>query len=213
MTMFGKSLTRHMCNRFNRLKIIIMKRFDFKEILEITCRLYVFFFLNLYGIGKIFGGQFYTSARIPDEIAIMPIGQVPDFELAWTFMGRSFGYILFIGLAEIIGACLLLFNKTKLIGTLILIPIMVNVIVFDIFFLDVYGALGSATIYLLMLLTILAINKEKISKLLVELITTKVAPQISFKEKFFKYSIVLAIIVLILIGDQVIVNLLGHGKG
>lgn len=45
----------------------------------------------------------------------MPIGLVPDFELAWTFMGRSFGYILFIGLAEIIGAFLLLFNKTKLI--------------------------------------------------------------------------------------------------
>ena len=190
-----------------------MKRFDFKEILEITCRLYVFFFLNIYGIGKILGGQFYTSTSIPDEIAIMPIGQVPDFELAWVFMGRSFGYILFIGLAEIIGACLLLFNKTKLIGTLILIPIMVNVIVFDIFFLDVYGALGSAIIYFLMLLTILVLNKEKISKLLVELVSTKMAPQLSFKEKFFKYSIVLAIIVLIFIGDQVMVSFLGYGKG
>jgi hypothetical protein len=189
-----------------------MKRFNFKEILEITCRFYVFFFLTVYGIGKIIGGQFYTTARIPDEIAQMPIGLVPDFELAWTFMGRSFGYILLIGLTEIIGACLLLFNKTKLIGTLILIPIMVNVIVFDIFFLDEYGALGSATIYFLMLLTILIINKEKISKLLVELVSVKVAYQISFKEKFFKYSIVLAIIVLIFIVDQVIVNLLGHGK-
>ena len=190
-----------------------MKRFDFKEILEITCRLYVFFFLTVYGIGKIIGGQFYTSTRIPDEIAIMPIGQVPDFELAWVFMGRSFGYILFIGLAEIIGACLLLFNKTKLIGTLILIPVMVNVIVFDIFFLDAYGALFSATLYFVMLLTILVINKEKISKLLIELVSAKMAPQISFKEKFFKYSIALAIIVLIFIGDQVIVNLLGYGKG
>ena len=190
-----------------------MKRFDFKEIIEITCRLYVFFFLTAYGIGKVIGGQFYMPTNIPDEIAIMPIGQVPDFELAWVFMGRSFGYILFIGLAEIIGACLLLFNKTKLIGTLILIPIMVNVIVFDIFFLDAYGALFSATIYLLMLLTILVINKEKISKLLIELVSAEIAPQISFKEKFFKYSIALAIIVLIFIGDQVIVNLLGYGKG
>jgi len=190
-----------------------MKRFDFKEILEITCRLYVFFFLNVYGIGKIIGGQFYTSSRIPDEIAIMPIGLVPDFELAWVFMGRSFGYILFIGLAEIIGACLLLFNKTKLIGTLILIPVMVNVIVFDIFFLDEYGALFSATLYLLMLLTILVINKEKISKLLIELVSVKVAPQISLKEKIFKSLIVIVIIGLIFIGDQLIVNLLGHGKG
>jgi hypothetical protein len=138
---------------------------------------------------------------------------VPDFELAWTFMGRSFGYILFIGLAEIIGACLLLFNKTKLIGTLILIPIMVNVIVFDIFFLDVYGALGSAVLYFLMLLTILVINKEKISAVLKELVIKKVPLKISAKENILKYLIVLAMIVLVFIGDQVIVNLLGHGKG
>ncbi len=160
-----------------------MKRFDFKEILEITCRLYVFFFLTVYGIGKIIGGQFYTAARIPDEIALMPIGLVPDFELAWTFMGRSFGYILFIGLAEIIGAFLLLFNKTKLIGTLILIPIMVNIIVFDIFFLDEYGALAGATLYLLMLLTIVVINKEKMSNILKELVSTKVPLKTSSKEK------------------------------
>jgi len=190
-----------------------MKRFDFKEIIEITCRLYVFFFLTAYGIGKVIGAQFYMPTNIPDEIAIMPIGQVPDFELAWVFMGRSYGYMLFIGLAEIIGACLLLFNKTKIIGTLILIPVMVNVIVFDIFFLDEYGALASATLYLLMLFTILFINKEQISKLLIELVNVKMTPQISFKEKLIKYSIVLAIIVLILIGDQIIVNFLGYGKG
>lgn len=190
----------------------IIKRFEYKEILEITFRLYVFFFLSLYGLGKIIGQQFYTSSNIPDELAIMPIGQVPDFELAWTFMGRSFGYILFIGITQIIGASLLLFNKTKLIGVIILIPIMVNIIVFDIFFLDSYGALGNATIYFLMLLTILIINKEKISKLLMSLVSAKKARQISFKEKFFKYSIVLAIIVLIFIGDQIIVSLLGHGK-
>lgn len=190
-----------------------MKRFDFKEILEITCRLYVFFFLTAYGLGKVIGAQFYTASSMPDGLALMPIGQVSDFDLAWVFMGRSFGYMLFIGLAEVIGAILLLFNKTKLIGTLVLIPIMVNVIVFDIFFLDEYGALASATIYLFMLLTILAINKEKISKMLIALVSVKMIPQVSFKEKLIKYSIVLAIIVLIFIGDQIIVNFLGYGKG
>ena len=90
---------------------------------------------------------------------------------------------------------------------------MVNVIVFDIFFLDVYGALASATLYLLMLLTILVINKEKISTILKELVIKKVLLKISSKEKILKYLIVLAIIVLIFIGDQLIVNLLGHGKG
>ena len=190
-----------------------MKKINYKETFEIVCRLYVFFFLTFYGLGKVIGAQFYMPGSIPDEIAQMPIGLVPDFELAWVFMGRSYGYMLFIGLAEVIGAILLLFNKTKLIGTLILIPIMVNVIVFDIFFLDEYGALAGATLYLLMLLTILFINKEKISKLLIELISAKKIPQISFKEKLIKYSIVLAIIILIFIGDQLVVNFLGYGKG
>lgn len=83
---------------------------------------------------------------------------------------------------------------------------------FDIFFPDEYGALGNATIYLLMLITILVINKEKIGVILKKLVSTKVATKMPFKEKLFKYSIVLLIIVLILIGDQVIVSLLGHGE-
>ena len=190
-----------------------MKRFDFKEILEIVCRLYVFFFLTVYGIGKVIGAQFYMPTGIPEEIAIMPIAQVPDFELAWVFMGRSYGYMIFIGLAEIIGAILLLFNKTKLVGTLILIPIMVNVIVFDIFFLDEYGALAGATLYLLMLFAILFINKEKMIATFNDLINNKKLPKTSSKEKIYKYLIVATIIVLIFIGDQLIVNFFGYGKG
>lgn len=190
-----------------------MKKYNFKEILELTCRLYVFFFLTVYGLGKVIGAQFYTDARMPDGLDLIPIGQVSDFDLAWVFMGRSFGYMLFIGLAEIFGAVLLLFNKTKLIGTLILIPIMVNVIVFDIFFLDEYGALAGATLYLLMLLTILIFNKEKISKLLIELVGPKMISQLSFKEKLIKYALVLATIILIFMGDQLIVSFLGYGKG
>ena len=190
-----------------------MKRFDFKEIIETTCRLYVSFFLAIYGLGKIIGGQFYTPDRIPEEIAQMPIGLVPDFELAWTFMGRSYGYILFIALAEVIGAVLLLFNKTKLIGALILIPIMLNVIVFDIFFLDEYGALAGATLYFIMLLIIVLINKGKMINILTELISTKAPLKISSKQKIQNYLIILVIIILIFIGDQFIVNLFGYGKG
>ncbi len=190
-----------------------LKRFDYKEILELVCRLYVFFFLAVYGIGKVLGAQFYRPGGIPEEIALMPISQVPDFDLAWVFMGRSFGYMLFIGLAEIIGAGLLLFNKTKLIGTLVLIPIMVNVVVFDIFFLNEYGALAGATIYLIMLLVILVLNKEKMTAVVKDLLTNKSPLQISSKDKVLKYVIVLVIIGLIFIGDQMIVRFFGYGAG
>ncbi|MEP2937450.1 MAG: hypothetical protein ABJM06_08945 [Gilvibacter sp.] len=190
-----------------------MKTINYKEIFEIVCRLYVFFFLMVYGLAKVFGGQFYSSDEIPPEIATMPIAQISDFDLAWVFMGRSYGYILFIGLAEAIGAAMLLFNRTKLIGALILIPIMVNVIVFDIFFLDKYGALAGATLYLIMLLAILLINKEKIITVIKTLSYFDATAKTSMKEKLIKFSVVALIIVVVFVLDQLVVNWLGHGKG
>ncbi|MDG2371135.1 MAG: hypothetical protein P8L83_00775 [Flavobacteriaceae bacterium] len=90
---------------------------------------------------------------------------------------------------------------------------MVNVIVFDIFFLDEYGALAGATLYLFMLFAILFINKEKMISIFNDLINNKKLPKTSSKEKILKYLIVLVIIVLIFIGDQLIVNFFGYGKG
>jgi apolipoprotein N-acyltransferase len=51
------------------------------------------------------------------------LGEATGFDLAWTFMGFSFAYILFIGLAEIVGAWLLLcaifyLNKERVLGAL-----------------------------------------------------------------------------------------------
>ena len=90
---------------------------------------------------------------------------------------------------------------------------MVNVVVFDIFFLDEYGALAGATLYLVMLFAILFINKEKMIDIFNSLITNKSLPDTSSKEKIYKYLIVATIIVLFFLGDQFIVNFLGYGKG
>ena len=51
------------------------------------------------------------------------------------------------------------------------------------------------------------------SNILKELVSTKVPLKTSYKEKILNYLIVLVIIVLIFIGDQLIVNLIGYGKG
>ena len=70
--------------------------------IELAARWYVFIFLNVYGLGKIAGGQFYRRGRLPEEVAKTLLGEVNAFDLAWTFMGYSFAYILFIGLAEVV---------------------------------------------------------------------------------------------------------------
>ena len=82
--------------------------------IELAARWYVFIFLMLYGGAKIIGGQFYTQGRIPPDVAEKTLAEATHFELAWTFMGASFYYMLFIAVAEIAGAvCLLWKNKTN----------------------------------------------------------------------------------------------------
>ncbi|MEO1021249.1 MAG: hypothetical protein AAFW89_01780 [Bacteroidota bacterium] len=191
-----------------------MKNFSPSTILELTCRLYVFFFLNIYGFAKLFGGQFYTPDSMPAEVGALTLADAPNFELAWVFMGRSFGYLLFIGLGEIIGAWLLLFNKTKLLGGLILGVIMTNVIVFDVFFLDAYGALASASVYYVMLIYIAYFNREEVMGAFKHLLPAKrEGNRIFTRKNMMLFVSAVALAAVIFLFDQLLVNWFGHGKG
>jgi hypothetical protein len=183
------------------------------EVLELAARWYVFLFLNVYGVGTIAGGQFYRRGRLPEEVAGTLLGQADAFDLAWTFMGYSFAYILFIGLAEVLGAWLLLWSRTKLLGVAILLPVMVNIVVFDALFLDAYGALASATIYTLLLVVILACNRRAVMAAIRALMpepATGPAPWSRRARVAFGALVVMAVLFAL---DQALVNLLGHGRG
>ena len=184
-----------------------------QRVIELAARWYVFWFLNVYGLGKIAGGQFYRRGRLPEEVAKTLLGEANAFDLAWTFMGYSFAYILFIGLAEVVGAWLLLWERTKLLGVAILLPVLVNIIVFDIIFLDVYGALASATIYTVLLLAILVCNKEAVGEALRALVPQTPPSQIPLKQKARTAIVALLVMGLLFAFDQLLVNLLGHGRG
>jgi hypothetical protein len=94
-----------------------------KKTVELVLRQCVFAILNIYALSKIFGGQFYIKGKLPAEIASTTLGEASSFSLAWTFMGHSYVYILFIGFTQLLGAWLFLWNKTKLSGFFLLIPI------------------------------------------------------------------------------------------
>jgi len=186
-----------------------------QEVIERVARWYVFIFLNVYGLGKIAGGQFYRPGRMPENVANMTLGSAPDFDLAWAFMGRSFAYILFIGLVEVVGAWLLLWSRTKLIGVAVLLPVMVNILVFDAIFFEVgeYGALASATIYTLLLLVILACNREAVTQAVKALAPEPQPTGMSPKRKRQIVIVALVVMGLLFAVDQMFVNLLGHGRG
>ena len=184
-----------------------------QRVIELAARWYVFWFLNVYGVGKILGGQFYRRGRLPEDVAKTLLGDANGFDLAWSFMGYSFAYILFIGLAEIVGAWLLLWERTKLFGVAILLPVMVNIIVFDIIFLDTHGATASATIYTLLLFVILLCNRESVAQALRALMPMAQLNQMPLKQKAMTAVTALVLMGLVFVFDQMLVNFFGHGRG
>lgn len=181
----------------------------FSVYLELAARIHVFLLLSAYGSGKIIGGQFYPKGKLPPEVGSQTLDAVKDFDLAWTFMGNSFAYILFIGLSQLVGAFMLLFDKTKLLGVAILIPILSNIIVFDMIYFDQYGALASACIYMILCLLILYLNKERVVAAF-KALTQKTAIRLGGKEKTKKLFFSLLLFAGFFGLEQLLVNLLGH---
>ena len=189
-----------------------MIKIDFKNIFEIVLRQCVFIILNIYALSKIFGGQFYMQGKLPLEVAETTLGDASSFSLAWIFMGHSYFYMLFVGITQLIGAWFLLWNKTKLLGVLILIPIMINIIIFDIIFLDVYPALANAIIVFSMLLLVLIFNMEILIKIFQVLINSPLTSNVPIKRRFLIIGITIIVISLIFAFDSFLEHWFGVSK-
>jgi len=95
----------------------------------ILVRIYLGFEMLNYGLVKIVKIQFpYPST----ETLATPVGQLSPTMLMWTFMGYSTAYNLFTGGAEVLGAILLFFRRTTLLGALITIGVMANVVMLNV---------------------------------------------------------------------------------
>ncbi|NOT51830.1 MAG: hypothetical protein HOP10_11205 [Chitinophagaceae bacterium] len=78
-----------------------------------------------YGADKIFKNQFY----LPEPNTLYtPTGKVPRDLLYWSSMGTSHFYNVFLGAIEVIAALFLLIKRTRLIGLLVSLFIMLNVL-------------------------------------------------------------------------------------
>ncbi|MEM8526240.1 MAG: hypothetical protein AAGG68_16485 [Bacteroidota bacterium] len=185
---------------------------NIKTHLELACRIYVWITLSIYGSGKMMGGQFYRHGKLPEKVAQLPLEEVIDFDLAWTFFGYSTFYILFIGMSQLIGAFLLLFERTKLLGVAVLIPILLNIIVVDIAFKISWGAMTSAIMYLLALFYVLYFNKEKVVAAFQALINKEVIPAAMNRKqkKWMRLLIAIGIFAAIFFVEQQLLNLVGR---
>jgi len=109
------------------------------------------FLLLLYGSSKLLGKQF----SVAPELALKPVGSLTGYQLVWYYYGYSHVYAILIGLIQLFGAALLLFRKTALLGAALLLPVMTNILMINLFFFIAWGAVCSSTFIFASLLAIL----------------------------------------------------------
>lgn len=128
-------------------------------VLEVVLRYFLGATIMYYGIVKVIPLQF-PEPRF--DRLLQTYGSSSPMGILWTFMGASKGYVIFSGIAETIGGLLLFHRKTKLLGTLILIPVLVNVVALN-FFYDVPVKLFSSELLLFAILLLIP-DLKRISK-------------------------------------------------
>jgi|SRR5215831_4582386 len=128
------------------------------KILYRLLRFGVAFFLMFYGFAKLNGAQFTILNSELDK----PMGQVSGFWLTWYYFGYSPVYGNLIGVVQILGAVLLMFRKTTLLGTFLLLPVIGNILLVNIFYqIDLLTPFISFML-LCALLGILAFHREEL---------------------------------------------------
>lgn len=116
----------------------------FHYLLEVGIKCYLSFFFMIYGAAKLSKNQFSE----PETFAHRLLGQMELGELAWAFFSSSFPYTVFIGLGQMLGAFLLCFRRTTLLGASLLFVIALNVVMVN-FFYDISVRLFSSVLLIM----------------------------------------------------------------
>ncbi len=122
--------------------------------LTVVIRFYVAFMLMNYGVIKLVHGQMPPPSL---SKLMRPLGEFSPMGLAWTFLGFSKGYNIFMGIVEIL-AVLLLFRRTMVLGACITLATSVNIMTIN-YFYDVPVKMISTALFLLSLFLLLPYMK------------------------------------------------------
>ena len=94
-------------------------------------RVFVSFFMILYGFAKVFLVQFNEPSLLD---LLQPFGDMSPMGLAWAYMGYSPAFEIFTGLLEVIAGFLLISKRTQTLGALFVVGIMTHVAVMNLCF-------------------------------------------------------------------------------
>ena len=93
-------------------------------------RYWIAFLLIDFGFQKLFETNFAYSYHINDSL----VNTLTGTELTWNYFGYSYGLSVILALFQIIGSVLLLFRRTTLLGVTLLLPVVLNIVLINIFY-------------------------------------------------------------------------------
>ena len=114
------------------------------------------FLLLLYGSSKLLGGQF----SVAPDLALRPVGSLSGYQLTWYYYSYSHVYAILLGLIQLAGAALLLFRKTALLGAALMLPVMTNILLINLFFFIAWGAVCTSALIFATMLALLWHNRQ-----------------------------------------------------
>jgi hypothetical protein len=97
---------------------------------QCALRYFIAIDLSMFAWRKIFLLQFYAPQALLDKTVSSLTGE----QLMITFFSYSYPLGLGIAIAQLFGSILLLFRKTTLLGVFILLPVITNIVLFDLFY-------------------------------------------------------------------------------
>jgi hypothetical protein len=112
--------------------------------------------LCFYGVSKLTGHQLV----VPPWVAQKPIGSLDGYTLTWYYFGYSHAYKYILGAIQVACASLLLFRKSALIAAITMVPMMVNIMLINVFYSITAGAERTAAFILGCMLLLLWHQRE-----------------------------------------------------
>jgi hypothetical protein len=109
------------------------------------------YMLFTYALSKLAGVQF----TLPADIGRRAIGSLSGYQLTWYYYGYSHVYASILGLTQLAGGSMLLFRKTALLGAAVMTPVMVNILMINLFFHIAVGAVCAAAFIFVSMMALL----------------------------------------------------------
>jgi len=109
----------------------VYKKWSDKSQLDATealLRYFLGFSLLVYGLTKILQTQFVL---LPFAAWELPLERVKGTQLTWAFLGKTSWFQVLLGFLEFIPAILVLFRRTALLGSILLLPMTLNVLLIN----------------------------------------------------------------------------------